>query len=216
MKATVKRGFDVVVSGGAIVLLAPLMLLISLLIRLDSSGPVLFAQKRVGRDLREFRIFKFRTMLDRDPESIDQFSEGVICSGQDPRITRVGRMLRAMSLDELPQLFNIMKGDMSLVGPRPILREQVEVVPEIYRKRFSVRPGLTGLAQVQGRRSLGWMEQLEFDANYVDRASFFLDLRLIMMTAYVVIAFKGIYGGSGKNWREYREELRTRHARDSE
>src|SRR5699024_5485469 len=116
---------------------------------------------------------KFRSMVYRPAEAIDQHAERVVSVGHDPRITRAGRFMRATSLDELPQLFNILKGDMSVVGPRPVLMEQVEVVPPGYRKRFSVRPGLTGLAQMRGRRGLGWLRQLAYDAEYVEKRSFF-------------------------------------------
>lgn len=216
MTAIVKRCFDVIASSVAIFLLSPLILLIALLIRLDSAGPVFFTQQRVGKHQNGFLIYKFRSMQNRPPEAIDQIAEGVIVTGQDPRITRVGRLLRATSLDELPQLFNILKGDMSLVGPRPILFEQLEVVPGDYLSRFSVRPGLTGLAQVRGRRSLGWLEQLQYDAEYARRSGFFFDIWLMFTTVYVVLGRKGIYGGSGKNWREYREEKRALEAEKPE
>ena len=215
MIASFKRCMDLVASTLALVLLSPLLILIALLIRLYSRGPVLFTQQRIGRDRKAFRIYKFRSMVDRDPDTIDQIAEGVSVTGRDPRVTRMGRFLRATSLDELPQLLNILKGDMSLVGPRPVLPEQMEVVPEAYRRRFDVRPGLTGLAQVRGRRTLGWIEQLQYDAEYAKRYGIFLDLWLILMTFYVVVGRKGIYGGAGKNWREYREELREKEAEKS-
>ncbi|MCE8037287.1 MAG: sugar transferase [Halomonadaceae bacterium] len=204
-----KRTLDVVLAVLALLLLAPLMLLIALLIRYDSPGGALFVQRRVGRHLVPFDIYKFRTMQDRPTNEIDPLVEGVIDSGH-ARITRIGRLLRATSLDELPQLLNVLKGDMSLVGPRPVLIEQVEAVPVRYLNRFSVRPGLTGLAQVRGRRSLGWLQQLELDSRYAERVSIGRDLRLMLATVYVVLTLKDIYGSTEQNWRQYRNG-RGRH-----
>jgi lipopolysaccharide/colanic/teichoic acid biosynthesis glycosyltransferase len=209
MTRSLKRTTDLLLSVGALVCLSPLLGLIALSIRIESRGRAVFSQRRVGRGRREFRIMKFRTMIDRDPDQIDQHSEVVVSGGVDPRITRVGRLLRAASLDELPQLWNILRGDMSIVGPRPIIPEQMEVVPPEYLCRFEVRPGLTGLAQVRGRRSLSWLEQLAADAEYVRKRTFLIDLKLILLTFYVVLARKGIYGGEGQNWRAYRDELRA-------
>ncbi len=207
MRNAVKRCVDFLLSSLALVLLAPLLLLVAVWIKIDSKGPVFFMQQRAGVDGLPFRIFKFRTMIDRPAETIDQLQEGVINQGQDPRITRAGRFIRATSLDELPQLLNIAKGDMSIVGPRPILMEQKEVIPPGYMKRFSVRPGLTGLAQVSGRRSLGWLQQLWLDAEYVEKQSFIYDLGIMLRTIKVVLVGGGIYGGEGMNWRTYREYL---------
>jgi lipopolysaccharide/colanic/teichoic acid biosynthesis glycosyltransferase len=204
-----KRTLDIVLSVLALLLLSPLMLLIALLIRCDSPGGALFVQRRVGRHLVPFDIYKFRTMRDRPANEIDPLVEGVIDSGHE-RITCVGRLLRATSLDEFPQLLNVLKGDMSLVGPRPVLIEQVEAVPVQYLNRFSVRPGLTGLAQVRGRRSLGWLQQLELDSQYAERVSIGQDLRLMLATVYVVLTLKDIYGSTEQNWRQYRNG-RCRH-----
>lgn len=207
MQSAVKRCVDVLLSSIALVLLSPLLLMVAVWIKVDSKGPVFFMQQRAGSEGLPFRIFKFRTMVDRPADAIDQIQEGVINQGQDPRITRAGRFIRATSLDELPQLFNIAKGDMSIVGPRPILMEQKEVIPPGYMKRFSVRPGLTGLAQVSGRRSLGWLQQLWLDAEYVERQSFLYDIGIMLRTVKVVLVGGGIYGGEGMNWRTYREYL---------
>ncbi|SEF55696.1 sugar transferase [Billgrantia desiderata] len=204
-----KRILDVVLSALALLVLSMPMLLIALLIRWDSPGGALFVQRRVGRHLVPFDIYKFRTMHHRRADEIDPLVEGVIDS-EHARITRIGRVLRATSLDELPQLLNVLKGDMSLVGPRPVLIEQVEAVPARYLNRFSVRPGLTGLAQVRGRRSLGWLQQLELDCHYAERVSIGLDLRLMLATVHVVLTFKDIYGGTEQNWRQYRNG-RCRH-----
>lgn len=216
MSDMLKRGFDVAVSGLALVFAAPFLALIALMIRLDSPGRVFFLQRRVGQGLSEFRIVKFRTMVERDPDAIDQHAEVVVSGGVDPRITRVGRFLRATSFDELPQLWNIFRGDMSIVGPRPVIPEQLEAVPAEFTIRFDVRPGLTGLAQVRGRRSLAWLEQLSADAEYVREHGFFYDLRLILLTVYVVLTGKGIYGEEGQNWRAYRDELRAKQNRAEE
>ena len=210
MKTITKRAFDIVSSGAVLLLAWPVLLMLALWVRLDSAGPALFRQQRIGIDEQPFRVLKFRTMVDRDPDAIDQHAEEIVSAGRDPRITRAGQFLRATSLDELPQLWNIFTGDMSVVGPRPVLPEQLEVVPPEYRRRFRVRPGLTGLAQVRGRRTLGWLEQLQADAEYVDRQGFFYDLGLILRTVYVVLARKGIYGGEVQNWRAYRDQLHTR------
>ncbi|MDI5921856.1 sugar transferase [Halomonas sp. LR5S13] len=216
MKDLAKRLFDIVSSAAALITLGPLLLVVALWIKLDSPGPVFFMQQRAGLCGRPFRIFKFRTMVHRTPNQIDQYSERVVSEGHDPRITRAGRIIRASSLDELPQLLNILKGDMSVVGPRPVLMEQKEVVPPGYIKRFSVRPGLTGLAQVRGRRSLGWLKQLAFDAEYVEKRSFFYDLSIILATVKVVVLGGGIYGGQGLNWRTYRDSLEGKPPADDD
>lgn len=214
MKDLAKRLFDIVSSAAVLLVILPLLLAVALWIKLDSRGPVFFLQQRAGLGGRPFRILKFRTMVHRAPEQIDQHSEQVVSAGRDPRITRAGRFIRATSIDELPQLINILKGDMSVVGPRPVLMEQKEVVPPGYMKRFDVRPGLTGLAQVRGRRSLGWLKQLAFDAEYVEKRSFFYDLGIIFTTIKVVLLGSGIYGGEGLNWRAYRDSLNGRPPED--
>ncbi|WP_445004377.1 sugar transferase [Halomonas mongoliensis] len=214
MKDLAKRLFDIVSSAAVLLVILPLLLAVALWIKFDSRGPVFFLQQRAGLGGRPFRIFKFRTMVHRAPEQIDQHSEQVVSAGRDPRITRAGRFIRATSIDELPQLINILKGDMSVVGPRPVLIEQKEVVPPGYMKRFEVRPGLTGLAQVRGRRSLGWLKQLAFDAEYVEKRGFFYDLGIIFTTIKVVLLGSGIYGGEGLNWRAYRDSLEGRPPED--
>lgn len=214
MKDLAKRLFDIVSSAAVLIVILPLLLVVALWIKLDSRGPVFFLQQRAGLGGRPFRILKFRTMVHRAPDQIDQHSEQVVSAGRDPRITRAGRFIRATSIDELPQLLNILKGDMSVVGPRPVLMEQKDVVPPGYMQRFSVRPGLTGLAQVRGRRSLGWLKQLAFDAEYVEKRSFFYDLGIIFTTIKVVLLGSGIYGGEGLNWRAYRDSLNGRPPED--
>ena len=207
MQDWIKRFFDIVSSGLALLILAPLLFVIALWVRLDSPGPVIFKQIRVGRSGEKFRVWKFRTMWQRGADSIDQHAEKILTSGRDPRITRAGAFLRTTSLDELPQLWNIFKGDMSVVGPRPVLPEQQEVVPYQFRSRFEVRPGLTGLAQVRGRRSLGWLEQLAVDFEYVERRGIFLDLWIMIRTVVVLITGSGVYSADAQNWRDYRDLL---------
>jgi lipopolysaccharide/colanic/teichoic acid biosynthesis glycosyltransferase len=213
MKDAMKRLFDLLASAVAFLIFLPLLLVLALWIKLDSPGRVFFLQRRVGRGQRPFRVVKFRTMIERDPDSINQHTEQVVSEGNDPRITRAGRFMRKTSLDELPQLWNIFIGDMSIVGPRPVLPEQVEVVPRDCAARFDVRPGLTGLAQVRGRRSLGWLEQLQADAEYARSYGLFWDVRLILRTVHVVMTGKGVYGGEVQNWRAYRDEIRA-HSKD--
>lgn len=216
MNQVMKRVFDITISAAALVLLSPLLVAVAVWIKLDSRGPIFFKQRRCGLAGQPFRIFKFRTMVNREADEIDQYSEKVVSECQDPRITRAGRFIRATSIDELPQLLNILKGDMSVVGPRPVLMEQKEVIPPGYMKRFSVRPGLTGLAQVRGRRSLGWLQQLAFDAEYVDNYRFTYDLGIILTTFKVVCLGRDIYGGEGLNWRSYRERLQGRPPSDDD
>lgn len=195
----VKRVLDIVLSSLALVLLTPLFVLIALAIALDSRGPIVFAQQRAGLGGRPFRIHKFRTMV-RDAESrlpdlirIDALSEPMFKLEDDPRVTRVGRCLRRWSLDELPQLFDVLRGDMSLVGPRP---EQIELV-ERYRPEhlvgLSVKPGLTGPMQVYGRARLTFHERMSVERDYVENLSLFRDLRLLALTVTAVIRRKGAF-----------------------
>jgi lipopolysaccharide/colanic/teichoic acid biosynthesis glycosyltransferase len=211
-----KRLFDVVLSSFALVLISPIMLLIACWIKLDSIGPVFFLQYRAGLHGKAFCMIKFRTMVHRSQHEIDQYNEPVVSEGRDFRITRAGRFIRAVSFDELPQLFNILKGDMSIVGPRPVLMEQLEVVPPGYMKRFNVRPGLTGLAQVRGRRSLNWLRQLAFDVEYVEGKSFLKDIVIILKTFKVLMPSGPIYGGEELNWRSYRKQLKGRLPEDKD
>jgi lipopolysaccharide/colanic/teichoic acid biosynthesis glycosyltransferase len=173
----IKRAMDVAVSLAALVVLGPLMLLVAVLVRLGSPGPAVFRQERVGRGGRPFEMLKFRTMrADADPLATSP------ASGEDPRLTPLGRRLRETSLDELPQLWNIFRGDMSLVGPRPLYMRHAENFTERQRRRLDVRPGLTGLAQVAGRGELHADEKIEIDVQYVERQSLWLDARIIWWT----------------------------------
>lgn len=211
-----KRPLDVVVSAVGLVVLAPVLAAISAGVRMDSEGPILFKQERIGLDQKPFQINKFRTMIDRSSEDIDQNSERVVSDATDNRITRFGRILRSTSLDELPQLVNILKGDMSLVGPRPIIPEQLSAMPSERSIRFDVRPGLTGLAQVKGRRGLDWLEQLATDVEYVQKVGLKLDLRILKATVNVVVNRTGVYGETGSNWRMYSRPTEASTADPSE
>ena len=183
-----KRVLDIVVAGILLVLLAPALAGVAVAIRLTSRGPVLFRQERAGRDGRPFAFYKFRTMR----TEVDPFGPSPK-SGDDPRLTKLGRFLREYSLDELPQLFNIVKGDMSVVGPRPLYLAQIPEWNERQRKRLLVRPGLTGLAQISGRGALTREEKLELDATYVEQASLRLDACILRATVTRVFARRGIY-----------------------
>ncbi len=203
-KHRVKRAIDILGCLVTLAVLWPVVAVVALLVRLDSHGPVIFRQPRVGQSQELFSIMKFRTMTHRPSHTIDQAAEQVITAGEDARITRIGRFLRSSSLDELPQLINILRGEMSLIGPRPIIPEQLEAIPAQRLDRFVVRPGLTGLAQVNGRRGLDWLEQLALDSEYVRRYNLWLDIKIVLRTVKVVATAAGVYGGEGSNWRAYR------------
>jgi lipopolysaccharide/colanic/teichoic acid biosynthesis glycosyltransferase len=185
----VRRAVDVVVAAVALVLLSPLILAVAVAIRLRLGSPVLFHQQRSGLRGQEFTIVKFRTMRpERFPGEPDQ-----------DRSTRLGDIVRATSLDELPQLWNVLRGDMSLIGPRPTLPEQVEHYTDRQRGRLAVQPGITGWAQVNGRNSLSWPERIELDLWYIEHRSFRLDLRIVLLTLKRLARPHGIYGADGVN-----------------
>lgn len=183
-----KRVFDIATAGVLLAILSPLLLAIAVAIRLGSRGPAIFRQERAGRAGKPFILYKFRTMrLDVDP-----FGPSPKCGG-DPRLTRLGRFLREHSLDELPQLLNIVKGDMSFVGPRPLYMSQVPEWNERQKKRLLVKPGLTGLAQIAGRGELTIEEKLELDVRYVEQAGVRLDCRILAVTAAHAFSRGGVY-----------------------
>jgi undecaprenyl phosphate N,N'-diacetylbacillosamine 1-phosphate transferase len=194
-----KRAFDLLVSGVMLVILSPLLAGLAIAIRLTSRGPAVFQQERAGKDGRPFTLYKFRTMR----REVDPFGPSPK-SAQDPRLTRVGQFLREYSLDELPQLVNILKGDMSLVGPRPLYMSQMAEWDDRQRKRLLVKPGLTGLAQISGRGALTREQKLELDVRYVERMSPELDVRILLATFLWVFARKGIYE------KKYSQAERTR------
>lgn len=184
-EAVFKRPLDIMMSGIALVLFSPVMGVIAFLVRFKFGLPVLFKQQRPGLDGKVFTIYKFRTMTD------EKDGDGKLLPDEQ-RLTKFGKWLRSTSLDELPELFNILKGDMSIVGPRPLLVEYLPRYSERQRHRHDVRPGLTGLAQVSGRNELSWDEKFKDDKAYVDEISFQKDLKIIAMTVAIVIGKKGI------------------------
>jgi exopolysaccharide biosynthesis polyprenyl glycosylphosphotransferase len=192
-----KRGVDVLVASTLLLLLSPLFLIIAIAIRLDSPGPVLFRQTRIGRYGRPFTIYKFRTMRDHPRDRIEWLvdEEGHVCHKMknDPRVTHTGRWLRRSSIDELPQLLNIVLGNMSLIGPRPELPEIVDHYSEWQHRRHQVRPGLTGWWQVSGRSDCPMHENTELDIYYVQNRSFWLDVRILLLTTLVVIRGIGAF-----------------------
>ena len=181
----IKRLFDVLVSSGSLIILAIPMLFLSLLIRLDMGSPVLFVQVRPGVNGKPFKIIKFRTMRNAE----DKFG-GMLPDAK--RITRLGAFLRKSSLDELPELWNVLKGDMSLVGPRPLLMEYLPLYSASQRRRHELRPGLTGWAQINGRNAISWKKKFAYDIWYVDNQSFCLDMKIILSTVRMVLLGKGI------------------------
>jgi exopolysaccharide biosynthesis polyprenyl glycosylphosphotransferase len=192
----VKRALDVAGATAGLVVAAPVLGAAALLIKREDGGPVLYRQERVGRDGESFRVLKLRTMV----VDAERQGAGYAVDDRDPRITRVGDVLRRTSLDELPQLWNVLRGDMSLVGPRPTLRYQVEQYTDRQRRRLEVRPGLTGWAQVNGRTSLPWSERIELDVWYVEHRSLLLDLRILARTVGVLVRREGVYKGETGGW----------------
>ena len=184
----IKIAMDLIIAAVLSLVLLPLFIIIWLLIKISSPGSVIFRQQRAGKDGKSFIFYKFRTMR----TDVDPFGASPK-SGEDPRLTKIGKFLREYSLDELPQLFNILKGDMSIVGPRPLYMSQVAEWNDRQKKRLLVKPGLTGLAQISGRGELTREEKLELDVRYVETAGFWLDLKIILMTIRQVFTRKNIY-----------------------
>jgi len=193
-----KRAVDVVLGGTALALIAPALALAALLIRLESPGHPIYRQRRVGRDGRPFELYKLRTMV----SDAERMGSGLIVDQGDARITRIGAWLRRYSIDELPNLINVLAGDMSLVGPRPTVQIQVDQYTARQRGRLSVRPGITGWAQVNGRASLPWHERIELDLWYVEHASLRLDVRIMWMSLRMVLGGHGLYRGETGGWRQ--------------
>jgi len=189
-----KRVLDVGGASVGLLLASPFLAVAAVAIKLEDRGPVLYRQARVGRNGEEFQLLKLRTMV----VGAENLGAGWAVDEGDPRITRVGGLLRRLSVDELPQLWNVLSGEMSLVGPRPTLAYQVETYTERQRRRLEVRPGMTGWAQVQGRAQLPWNERIELDVWYVENRSFLLDLRIIARTPLVL--FSGTYRGETGGW----------------
>ena len=181
----IKRLLDVIFAWVILVVSAPVLLLIALAVRLDSKGPAVFAQRRIGRDGKEFDMYKFRTMV------VNAESGGVYSDDRDTRVTRVGKILRKTSLDELPQCINIIRGDMSFIGFRPPLTYHPwpwEEYTEAQKRMFALRPGITGWAQVNGRRTVEWHKRIELNVWYADHVSFLLDCKILLMTIFKVLS----------------------------
>jgi len=191
----VNRAADVAIAGSALVVASPLLGIAALAIKLEDRGPVLYRQRRVGRDGVDFELLKLRTMI----VGAEKVGAGFAVNEGDPRITRVGRVLRKLSLDELPQLWNVVRGEMSVVGPRPTLRYQVERYTPRQRRRLEVKPGITGWAQVNGRAALPWDERIELDLWYVEHRSPRLDLKILAKTPLAL--FGGTYKGASGGWK---------------
>jgi lipopolysaccharide/colanic/teichoic acid biosynthesis glycosyltransferase len=191
----VNRAADVAIAGAALLAASPVLGLAALAIKLEDGGPVLYRQTRVGRDGADFELLKLRTMV----VGAERMGAGLSVNEGDPRITRVGRLLRRLSLDELPQLWNVVRGEMSVIGPRPTLRYQVEQYDERQRHRLDVKPGITGWAQINGRATLPWAERIELDVWYVEHRSPRLDLKILARTPGAL--FRGTYKGETGGWR---------------
>ena len=197
MSSFLKRTFDLAASGAAFLALSPVLLFIAILVRLKLGSPVFFRQERPGLKGRIFRMWKFRTMTDRRDDA------GQLLPDSE-RLTNFGRWLRATSLDELPELINVLRGDMSLVGPRPLLVQYLDRYTAEERRRHDVRPGLTGWAQVNGRNATTWEDRLRLDVWYVDHRSFLLDLKIIIRTVTIVLRKEGINSTETATMPEFR------------
>ena len=184
------RALDLLLAALALLVCAPLLALAALAIRLEGGGPVIYRQRRVGKGGLEFDLYKLRTMV----RGAEHIGAGLAVDEGDPRITRVGALLRRLSLDELPNLVNVLRGEMSIVGPRPTIEAQVEAYNPFQRRRLEVKPGITGWAQVQGRAGIPWEERIELDVWYVDHRSPTLDLRILARTARMLLTGHGLYG----------------------
>jgi lipopolysaccharide/colanic/teichoic acid biosynthesis glycosyltransferase len=193
----VRRLIDIVVGGIGSALTAPLVAVLALAIRLETPGSPLYTQLRVGRDGRPFQIYKLRTMV----HGAEFSGAGLAINHGDTRITRVGAFLRRYSLDELPNLWNVLRGDMSVIGPRPTLQHQVDAYTERQRGRLAVKPGITGWAQINGRTSLPWSERIELDLWYVEHRSLALDMRILARTIRLVVSGTGLYKGETGGWK---------------
>lgn len=193
-----RRLVDLLAAAAGLVLAAPVLALAMLAIRLESPGHALYRQRRIGRDGVPFDVIKLRTMV-ADAESI---GAGLAVNENDPRITRVGALLRRFSIDELPNLVNVLRGEMTLIGPRPTIPVQVQQYTDRQRGRLAVKPGLTGWAQVNGRTALPWSERIELDLFYIENRSLRLDLEILWRSALMVLTGSGLYKGSTGGWQE--------------
>ena len=193
-----RRAFDVLLSGTALLITAPFLLAAATAIRLESRGSAIYRQRRVGKDGKPFDVLKLRTMV----TGAEHMGAGLAVSEGDTRITRVGRLLRRTSLDEVPNLVNVLRGDMAIVGPRPTVPIQVDRYTQRQRGRLSVKPGITGWAQVNGRTELPWDERIELDLWYIEHRSWRLDLEILKRTIRMVLGGEGLYRGETPAWRD--------------
>ena len=193
-----RRAFDIVVAGSALLVASPVLLVAIVAIKVESRGGAFYRQRRVGKDGRPFDVLKLRTMV----SGAEHMGAGLAVSEGDARITRVGRLLRRTSLDELPNLVNVLRGDMAIVGPRPTVPVQVDRYTERQRGRLAVKPGITGWAQVNGRTELPWDERIELDLWYIEHRSWRLDLRILWLTVRMVFGGEGLYRGETPAWRD--------------
>jgi len=196
VSAAITRGLDLAIGIAGAVVTAPVIALLALAIRIESPGRPVYTQTRVGRDGELFSIYKLRTMV----RGAEFTGAGLAIQEGDDRITRVGRLLRRYSLDELPNLWNVVRGEMSIVGPRPTLQVQVQQYTDHQRQRLDVKPGITGWAQINGRASLPWTERIELDIWYVEHRSVPLDLRIMARTVGMVLTGQGLYKGERGGW----------------
>lgn len=185
MQKFIKRAIDVLVSSIGLLLLFPILVIVAILVRIKLGSPIFFTQNRVGKDGKIFKMIKFRTMLDATDKWGDPLPD-------EERLTSFGKLLRSTSLDELPELINVLKGDMSLVGPRPLLVEYIELYSEEQFRRHEVRPGITGWAQVNGRNTLAWNERFKMDVDYVDSQDLIFDIKILFLTVFKVLKRDGI------------------------
>jgi lipopolysaccharide/colanic/teichoic acid biosynthesis glycosyltransferase len=192
----VSRIFDIAIAGILLVLTSPIMVAALIAIRLESKGSPIYKQRRVGKDGEVFELLKLRTMV----TGAEHIGAGLAVNEGDPRITRVGALLRRFSLDELPNLVNVLRGDLAIVGPRPTIQAQVEQYTDRQRRRLEVKPGITGWAQVNGRAALPWHERIELDIWYVDHRSLWLDVKILAMTARMLVTGHGLYKGETGGW----------------
>jgi lipopolysaccharide/colanic/teichoic acid biosynthesis glycosyltransferase len=188
-KPNASRALDLLVASLALAVAAPVLAVAAILIKLESRGPVFYRQRRIGRGGEPFELWKLRTMV----PGAEAMGAGIYVVEGDPRITRTGRLLRRLSLDELPNLINVLKGELALVGPRPTVQEQVDRYTERQRRRLEVKPGITGWAQINGRTSLPWPERIELDVWYVEHRSLRLDLKILARTARLLATGHGLY-----------------------
>ena len=192
-----RRAFDLVGAVAGLAITSPILLVAIVAIRLESHGHPIYRQRRVGRGGEPFEVYKLRTMV----TGAENMGSGLAVDQGDTRITRVGALLRRTSVDELPNLLNVLRGEMSLVGPRPTVQVQVDRYTERQRRRLDVRPGITGWAQVNGRASLPWSDRIELDIWYVEHATLWLDLRILAKTVYMAVTGNGLYRGETGGWR---------------